>query len=117
RIATTAGRLTLKRGESYSIFVKRVFLSTKENLFMRPGKKLITGLLPTFICLLAMLIVACGGPSTTTTTTHTKASADKQVFVSGVEEGNADLLSFDPALAPDFFSASAINMVFTGLVQ
>ncbi len=84
---------------------------------MRPGKKLITGLLPTFLCVLAMLIVACGGANNSTSTSHTKAAANKQIFVSGVEEGNADLYSFDPALAPDFFSASAINMVFTGLVQ
>ena len=83
---------------------------------MRPGKKLITGLLPTFLCVLAILIVACGGANNSTSTSHTKASADKQVFVSGVEIGNADLSSFDPALATDFFSASAINMVFTGLV-
>jgi len=84
---------------------------------MRPGKKLITGLLPTFLCVLAMLIVACGGANNSTSTSHTKAAANKQVFVSGIEIGNADLYSFDPALAPDFFSASAINMVFTGLVQ
>ena len=85
---------------------------------MRPGKKLTTGLLPTFLCLMAMLFAACGGGSTSNnTTSHTKASADKQVFVAGLEEGNADLYSFDPALAPDAFSAYAIEMVFTGLVQ
>ncbi len=84
---------------------------------MRPGKKLITGLLPTFLCVLAMLIVACGGTNNSTSTSHTKAAANKQVFVAGLEEGNADLYSFDPALAPDAFSAYAIDMVFTGLVQ
>jgi oligopeptide transport system substrate-binding protein len=84
---------------------------------MRPGKKLTTGLLPTFLCLIAMLVVACGGGSTSTTTsTHTKASSNKQVFIGGEEAGTADLYSFDPALAPDAFSASAISMVFTGLV-
>ena len=86
-----AGRLTLKRGKSFSVFVQQMFLTTKEKLFMRPGKKLITGLLPTFLCVLAMLIVACGGTNNSTSTSHTKAAANKQVFVSGVEEGNADL--------------------------
>src|SRR5436305_1081892 len=85
---------------------------------MRPGKKLTTGLLPTFLCLIAMLVAACGGGGTSTTSgNHTKASSDKQVFVPGLEEGNADLYSFDPALAPDAYSAYAIEMVFTGLVQ
>ncbi|MFL5696623.1 MAG: ABC transporter substrate-binding protein [Ktedonobacteraceae bacterium] len=84
---------------------------------MRPGKKFSSGLLPTFLFLIAMLIAACGGGTTPNTTPHTKASSDKQVFVAGVEEGNADLYSFDPAIPPDQFSAYAIDMVFTGLVQ
>src|SRR5207302_11101989 len=50
-------------------------------------------------------------------TTRPKAPLSQQVFVSGAEEGNGDLYTFDPALAPDTFSASAIDMVFTGLVQ
>ncbi len=32
---------------------------------MRPGKKLITKLLPTCLALMAMLLVACGGGTTT----------------------------------------------------
>src|SRR5260221_11019236 len=39
------------------------------------------------------------------------------MLIRGAEVGNADILSVDPALAPDFFSASAIENVFTGLVQ
>src|SRR5205807_6306570 len=89
----------------------------RRNDNMRPGKKFSSGLLPTFLFLITMLIAACGGGTTPNTTPHTKASSDKQVFVAGVEEGNADLYSFDPAIPPDQFSASAIDMVFTGLVQ
>jgi hypothetical protein len=83
---------------------------------MRPGKKLTTGLLPTFLCLIAMLIVACGGgSSSTTTSSHTKASSSQQVFIGGEEAGTGDLYSFDPALAPDAFSASAIDMASPAL--
>src|SRR5438477_548806 len=83
---------------------------------MRPGKKLTTGLLPTFLCLIAMLVVACGGGTNTPSGNHAKASSDKQVFIGGEEAGYGDIYSFDPALAPDAGSASAITMVFTGLV-
>ncbi len=88
---------------------------------MRLNKKLKLGFLPTFMVLVAMLVVACGGqanqPGTTPTTSHTKASQAQQVLISGAEIGTGDILSFDPALAPDAFSSSAIDMVFTGLVQ
>ncbi len=40
---------------------------------MQSGKKLTLGILPTFLCLLAMLIVACGGSSNGNSTTTTKA--------------------------------------------
>src|SRR5947209_3713010 len=89
---------------------------------MRLNKKLKSGFLPTFLVLIAMLVVACGGqanqPGTTPTTgTHTKAAQDQQVLISGAEIGTGDILSFDPALAPDAFSSYAIDNVFTGLVQ
>jgi peptide/nickel transport system substrate-binding protein/oligopeptide transport system substrate-binding protein len=64
-------------------------------------------------------MVACGGGGTTSTpaAAHTKAAQSQQIYIAGTEVGTADILSFDPALAPDFFSASAIDNVFTGLVQ
>ncbi len=89
---------------------------------MRPSKKLQAGFFPTLLALVAMLVVACGGGGTTTGTTptsgtHTKAPQDQQVLISGAEIGTADILSFDPALAPDALSAYAIYNVFTGLVS
>lgn len=88
---------------------------------MRSNKKLKAGFLPTLLVLVSMLVVACGstgnGGTTPTPGTHAHAPASQQVFISGAEIGTADILSFDPALAPDAFSAYAIDNVFTGMVQ
>jgi len=89
---------------------------------MRLNKKLKIGFLPTLLMLVAMLVVACGGPANTpgttpTATTHTKASQDKQVLISAAEAGISDLGTFDPALVSDTGSNAAIQNVFTGLVQ
>src|ERR1700694_3969234 len=88
---------------------------------MRPSKKLQAGFFPTFLALVAMLVVACGGGTTTgptpTSGTPTKAPQSQQVYISAAEVGTSDILSFDPALAPDAFSSAAIDMVFTGMVQ
>ncbi len=88
---------------------------------MRFGKKLTLGILPTFLCLLSLLVVACGGSSgngTNTTSTQTaKAAANKQVFVDpGAVPGQSDIKTFDPAISTDLYSTAAISMVFTGLV-
>ena len=86
---------------------------------MRPSKKRSSAFLTALLCAVALIMVACGGGGSTSTpaAAHTKAAQSQQVYISGVEVGTADILSFDPALAPDFFSASAIENVFTGLVQ
>ena len=88
---------------------------------MRSNKKLKAGFLPTLLVLVSMLVVACGstgnGGTTPTPSPHTKAPQSQQVMISGAEIGTADILSFDPALAPDAFSAYAIDNVFTGMVQ
>ena len=84
---------------------------------MRPGKKFTYGFLPTLLCLLAMLIAACGASTTPTPATHGKAPANKQVLVSGVENSISDIKTLDPGLSTDFYSITAIDNVFTGLVQ
>ncbi len=84
---------------------------------MRPGKKLTIRLLPTFLALMAMLLVACGGTTTTTTTGPTKATPDKQVLNMPFSNGISDIKTFDPALSTDAPSIQAIDLVFTGLVQ
>jgi oligopeptide transport system substrate-binding protein len=62
------------------------------------------------LCLLTMVLSACGQISASN---HQKAPNSKQVLVSGV----VDINTFDPALASDINSASAIQMIFTGLVS
>jgi oligopeptide transport system substrate-binding protein len=88
---------------------------------MRSNKKLKAGFLPALLVFVSMLIVACSSTdyngTTTTPQTRTKAPQNQQVLISGGEEGTSDILSFDPALAPDIFSLTAIENVFTGLVQ
>ncbi len=84
---------------------------------MQPGKKFTLGLLPTLLCLMAMLVVACGGSQPPAGPTGvTKASADKQILIFP-NVGVADIATFDPGLSTDFNSITAIDLVFTGLVQ
>jgi oligopeptide transport system substrate-binding protein len=81
---------------------------------MQSCKKLTLGLLPASLCLITMLIVACGSGSIPAPP-HVKAPDSKQVFVQPI--GVADIATFDPALSTDVNSITAIDMVFTGLVQ
>ncbi len=89
---------------------------------MRSGKKLTLGILPTFLCLLSMLIVACGGGGSNGDNGNgskpQKAADNKQVYVDpAAVPGLSDIKTFDPALDSDLYSANAINMVFTGLIE
>lgn len=87
---------------------------------MRVSKKLKVGFTSTFLVLLAMLVVACGGPTgsgTTPTTTHTKAPQSQQVLLSGAEAGVSDISTFDPGLVADALSSYAIDNVFVGMIQ
>jgi peptide/nickel transport system substrate-binding protein/oligopeptide transport system substrate-binding protein len=76
-----------------------------------------TTLLPTFLALMGMLLVACGGSTSTTPTTSGKATPDKQVMNFPFVAGISDIKTFDPALSTDAPSIAAIDLVFTGLVQ
>jgi oligopeptide transport system substrate-binding protein len=82
---------------------------------MHSGKKLSTGILPGLLCLVVIFMVACGGGSGNDNTS-TKAPASQQVYTYP-EAPIADIATFDPGLSTDAPSITAIDMVFTGLVQ
>ena len=80
---------------------------------MYPGKKSTFALL----CVLTMLLTACDlFGSNNQPAKPVKAPPSKQVYVTSLA-GIPDITTFDPALAYDASSISAIQMVFTGLVQ
>src|SRR5215470_2215563 len=88
---------------------------------MRLGKKFTRGVLPSLLCLVAMLVVACGGssgtgPGASTPSAAGKAPANQQIYIYP-EDGVPDIATFDPGLSTDLPSIQAIDMVFTGLVQ
>ncbi len=88
---------------------------------MRLGKKFTRGVLPSLLCLVAMLVVACGGssgtgPGASTSSTTSKAPANQQIYVYP-EDTVSDIATFDPGLSTDLPSIQAIDLVFTGLVQ
>lgn len=84
---------------------------------MRSGKKFTLGLLPTFLCLVGMLLAACGGSNgaTTTTTKPTKAPVGQQSLRIGINQ--PDLPTLDPAQATDEASTEGLQLLFTGLVK
>ena len=86
---------------------------------MSTSKPFATRFLPVMLCFLALLLAACSlgsGPSSTTPSSLTKASADKQILISPLG-GISDISTFDPGLSTDLSSQTAIDMLFTGLVQ
>ncbi|EFH89388.1 peptide ABC transporter substrate-binding protein [Ktedonobacter racemifer] len=83
---------------------------------MKPNKKLLGKFLPGMFIMLAMLIVACGGGNSGTSSTGSKLSDDKQIYVTPYS-GISDVATLDPALSTDLESISAIDTMFTGLVQ
>ncbi|MGH2482707.1 MAG: ABC transporter substrate-binding protein, partial [Ktedonobacteraceae bacterium] len=84
---------------------------------MKFGKKFTLGFLPTLLVLVAMLVAACGSPAAPQS--GQKAPASQQHLHLGFDGGNGsgDITTFDPALDSDAPSSSAIDMIFTGLVQ
>ncbi len=88
---------------------------------MRLGKKFTRGFLPSLLCLITMLVVACGGSSSTgpgqpSPGSAGKAPANQQIAILPLS-GFSDIATFDPGLSTDVYSTAAIDMVFTGLVQ
>lgn len=80
-------------------------------------KKYTTHFSPLLLCLIVLLLSSCnlfGGNNLPTK--PVKAPANQQVFTDPIL-GSSDITTFDPALAYDTSSTSAIQMVFTGLVQ
>ncbi len=82
---------------------------------MRSNKKFTVMLLPTLLCLVAMLLAACGSSAPPATTGNGPASPDKQVLRWPI--GATDFGTFDPALVQLAVDAEALQTVFTGLVQ
>src|SRR5436190_24164301 len=71
------------------------FPQNKEGeMHMRPSRKLITKLPPTFLVWMVLLCSACGTGSKETITAPQKAPASQQVFVDP-EVGVADIATFD----------------------
>lgn len=82
-------------------------------------KKYVTRFSPLLLCLIALLLSSCnlfGGNDTNLPTKPVKAPANQQVFINPIL-GASDITTFDPALAYDDSSITAIQMVFTGLVH
>ncbi len=83
---------------------------------MRSSKKFTVTLLPTLLCLVAMLLAACGSASTGPGTGgNGPASPDKQVLRWPI--GATDFGTFDPALVQIAVDADSLQTVFTGLVE
>ncbi len=82
---------------------------------MRSNKKFTVMLLPTLLCLVAMLIAACGSTAPPSTAGNGPASPDKQVLRWPI--GATDFGTFDPALVQLAIDAESLQTVFTGLVE
>ena len=78
-------------------------------------KKRLYQFLFALIFALPIIIAGCGPAPVTTIS---KASQDKQVYIDPIRFGGLkNIHTFDPALATDSASVTAIDMVFTGLVS
>jgi len=81
---------------------------------MKSGKKFTLGFLPMLLAVVAMLLAGCGSGGSAVKPTAAPASQQTlRIALSGI----SDIATFDPALSTDVDSASAIDMVFTGLIQ
>lgn len=81
---------------------------------MKRGKRIAITFLPALLCLLSMLISACG--SNSGSSTGSKLPDNKQVYVQPLS-GISDVATLDPALSTDSASVNSLETMFTGLVQ
>ncbi len=83
---------------------------------MLSGKKFSARNFSLLMCLMVMLLTACGGGTTTNQPTKpSKAPSSQQVYRSPIVA--SDISTFDPGQGTDLDSIAAIDMVFTGLVE
>ena len=83
------------------------------------NKQYITRFAPLLLALVVLLLSSCdliGNNAPNVPAKPVKAPAKDQVFVNPIL-GASDITTFDPALAYDASSISAIQMIYTGLVQ
>src|SRR5437762_12809642 len=83
------------------------------------NKKYATRFMPLFLALIVLLLSSCdliGNNTPSIPAKPVKAPAKDQVFVDPIL-GASDITTFDPALDYDTSSISAIQMIYTGLVQ
>ncbi len=88
-------------------------------MFLFNKKKYIAKLLPIALCLISLLLTSCdlfGGNTPPKPQTLVKVPAKKQIYTLP-EVGITDFDTLDPALAHDTASTSAVQMIYTGLVQ
>src|SRR5258708_20393474 len=99
----------VREREMYGISLVGVYFYSfydEEKSHMRSGKKFTLGFLPTLLAVVAMLVVACGGPGGPTKATA--APAGQQNY--RIDEPVSDISTFDPALTPDPYSSQPITM-------
>lgn len=68
-----------------------------------------------FMCLVVLLVVACGSPNPTSRSNAPAAPPDKQVMRYPI--GAADFSSLDPALSDANTDYTAVSLIFPGLVR
>ncbi len=84
---------------------------------MQFGKTKIFGFLVTLLCLVSVLVTACGNQNTTDQSKMAPKSQQHMTFAFEGGKGAGDISTFDPAQTADLSSFQAELLVFTGLVQ